>query len=232
MAIPDADTISSRVGNVQARIRRAEIRYGRPPGSVALLAVSKGHGPEAIRAAFAAGLTRFGESYVQEALGKCAALTDLPLEWAFIGPIQSNKTRDIATHFQWVHSVDRLKIARRLNEQRPAAGPPLAICLQVNVSREPTKSGLDLDALEAVAAEVYGLPRLRLRGLMAIPAPDPDPAQQRRAFRALRRAFESLNRAGMGLDTLSMGMTDDLEAAVAEGATVVRVGTGLFGPRR
>ncbi|MHB1239616.1 MAG: YggS family pyridoxal phosphate-dependent enzyme [Gammaproteobacteria bacterium] len=232
MAIPDADTISSRVGNVQARIRRAEIRYGCPPGSVALLAVSKGHGPEAIRAAFAAGLTRFGESYVQEALGKCAALTDLPLEWAFIGPIQSNKTRDIATHFQWVHSVDRLKIARRLNEQRPAAGPPLAICLQVNVSREPTKSGLDLDALEAVAAEVYGLPRLRLRGLMAIPAPDPDPAQQRRAFRALRRAFESLNRAGMGLDTLSMGMTDDLEAAVAEGATVVRVGTGLFGPRR
>ncbi|OYV76043.1 MAG: YggS family pyridoxal phosphate enzyme [Chromatiales bacterium 21-64-14] len=230
--MPDADTISSRVGNVQARIRRAEIRYGRPPGSVALLAVSKGHGPEAIRAAFAAGLTRFGESYVQEALGKCAALTDLPLEWAFIGPIQSNKTRDIATHFQWVHSVDRLKIARRLNEQRPAAGPPLAICLQVNVSREPTKSGLDLDALEAVAAEVYGLPRLRLRGLMAIPAPDPDPAQQRRAFRALRRAFESLNRAGMGLDTLSMGMTDDLEAAVAEGATVVRVGTGLFGPRR
>lgn len=232
MAIPDADTISSRIANVQTRIRRAEARYGRPPGSVALLAVSKGHGPEAIRAAHAAGLTRFGESYVQEALEKCAALADLALEWEFIGPVQANKTRDICARFHWVHSVDRLRVARRLNDQRPAHLPPLSICLQVNVSGESTKSGLEPGALQETAAEIIRLPRLRLRGLMAIPAPDPDPGRQRAAFRGLREALESLNRSGMDLDTLSMGMTDDLEAAVAEGATVVRVGTGLFGARR
>jgi len=177
------------------------------------------------------GVRRFGENYLQEALQKIEALADLDLEWHFIGPIQSNKTRAIAEHFDWVHSVDRLKIARRLNEQRPAALAPLNVCLQLNVSAEQSKSGAEPAQLAALAAEVAALPRLRLRGLMAIPAATEDVARQRAAFRCMGEAQAQLQAAGLELDTLSMGMSGDLEAAIAEGATLVRIGTALFGPR-
>lgn len=178
-----------------------------------------------------AGMRRFGENYLQEALEKIAALQELDLEWHFIGPIQSNKTRPIAEHFDWVHSVDRLKLARRLSEQRPAGLPPLNICLQVNVSGEQSKSGITLQELPALAQEVATLPRLRLRGLMAIPAPAAGLEAQRQPFRQMRFALEQLIAEGLELDTLSMGMSGDLEAAIAEGATLVRIGTALFGPR-
>ena len=213
------------------RVRQAEQRYGRPPGSVSLLAVSKGHPAEALAAAASAGQRLFGESYLQEALGKMLALAPLDLEWHFIGPVQSNKTRGVAERFAWIHSVDRLRIARRLSEQRSAVLPPLNICLQVNVSGEASKSGLRLDEVVAVTRQVATLPRLRLRGLMTIPAPDGDFATQREPFARLRRLQERLIAEGHGLDTLSMGMTDDLEAAIAEGASLVRVGTAIFGPR-
>ncbi len=231
MAIPDPSTIPKRVREIQARIRAAESRHRRAPGSVALLAVSKGQGAEAIRAAVGAGLTRFGESYLQEALAKRARLAELDAEWHFIGPIQSNKTREIAAGFDWVHSVDRGKVARRLNDQRAGGPPPLQVCVQVNLSGEAGKSGVTPGDLEDLAALVRTLPRLRLRGLMGIPARAVGLAAQRRALRPLREAFEALNRAGFALDTLSMGMTGDLEAAVAEGTTLVRIGTGVFGPR-
>jgi len=222
---------AARLHAVLARIRAAEQRFQRPPGSVRLLAASKTQSPAAIAAIAAAGQTCFGENYVQEALDKMVELATLDLEWHFIGPIQANKTRGIAEHFAWVHGVDRLKIAERLSAQRPDHLPPLNVCLQVNIDREPTKHGLDESEVAEVARAVAALPRLRLRGLMAIPAPAADFAAQRRPLARLRELWERLNAGGLALDTLSMGMTDDLEAAIAEGATLVRVGTALFGPR-
>ncbi len=221
-------TIADNVLRVSARINDAARAVQREPASIGLLAVSKTKPAAAVREAFAAGISEFGENYLQEALGKQAQLTDLPLTWHFIGPIQSNKTRAIAEHFAWVHSVDRLKIAQRLSEQRPADLPPLNICIQVNVSGEASKSGCTAADLPALAAAITALPRLRLRGLMAIPEPTEDRAEQDAAFATVRRLQESLN---LPLDTLSMGMSHDLEAAVAQGATWVRIGTALFGAR-
>jgi PLP dependent protein len=216
---------------VLARIRAAEQRFQRPVESVALLAVSKTQPAAAIAAMAAAGQTRFGENYLQEALEKMVELAALDLEWHFIGPVQTNKTRGIAEHFSWVHSVDRLKIAERLSAQRPAHLPPLNICLQVNIDREPTKHGLDEAEIVAIAPAVAALPGLRLRGLMAVPAPTTTFTAQRQPLAQLRGLQERLIAAGLALDTLSMGMSDDLEAAIAEGATLVRIGTALFGPR-
>ncbi len=224
-------TASTRLQQVVARIRAAEQRFGRPPGSVTLLAVSKLHPVSAIAEVAAAGQTRFGENYLQEALDKMKALAGLDLEWHFIGPIQTNKTRGIAGHFDWVHSVDRLKVARRLSEQRPAGLAPLNVCLEVNISGEASKTGLQPAELGELAAAVAELPRLRLRGLMAIPAPSEDFVEQRRVCARLRECQEALRSSGFALDTLSMGMSADLEAAVAEGATMVRIGTAIFGPR-
>lgn len=201
----------------------------RPPESVRLLAVSKTFPAEAVRAAHAAGQTAFGESYLQEALAKQAALADLALEWHFIGPIQSNKTRPIAEHFAWVHGVDRLKIAQRLSEARPAGLPALNVCIQVNVSGEASKHGVAPDQAVDLARQVAGLPGLRLRGFMAIPRETDDPTQQCAQFASLRRLLEEAG--GLGLDTLSMGMSGDLEAAIMEGATIVRVGSAIFGKR-
>ncbi|MCB1713824.1 MAG: YggS family pyridoxal phosphate-dependent enzyme [Candidatus Competibacteraceae bacterium] len=227
-----APNLVENLARVQQRIRTAEQYYGRTPNAVHLLAVSKMHPAEMVAAAAAAGQTCFGENYLQEAEDKIQALSTAGLEWHFIGPIQSNKTHRIAELFDWVHSVDRLKIARRLNDQRPAERPPLNICLQVNISAEASKSGLTPDELPAVAAAVAQLPRLRLRGLMAIPAPTADFEQQRRSFQSVRQLQQQLQQTGLQLDTLSMGMSDDLEAAIAEGATWVRIGTAIFGPRQ
>jgi len=201
--------------------------------SVTLLAVSKTVAAQSVRAAFEAGEHRFGENYVAEGVAKIAALADLRerLEWHLIGPLQSNKTREAAEHFDWVHSIDRLKIAQRLSAQRPPHLPALNVCLQVNVSGEDSKSGVAPAELATLAHEVAALPRLALRGLMAIPEPTPDVAAQRRAHALLRELFERLRAEGLALDTLSMGMTADLEAAVLEGATLVRIGTAIFGAR-
>lgn len=224
--------IAERLARVQARIRAAEAQYQRAAGSVALLAVSKTKPVDAVREAIAAGQTAFGENYVQEARDKQDALgPDAAAEWHFIGPLQSNKTKHVAPHVDWVHSVEREKIARRLSEQRPDGLPPLNICLQVNVSGEDSKSGIVPENLPALAEAVAGLPRLRLRGLMCIPAPAEDLDAQRAPFRALRDLLTELQRRGLDLDTLSMGMSGDLEAAVAEGSTMVRIGTDIFGPR-
>ncbi|QQS55933.1 MAG: YggS family pyridoxal phosphate-dependent enzyme [Candidatus Competibacteraceae bacterium] len=222
---------AARLHVVLDRIRAAEQRFQRPPGAVRLLAVSKTQPAAAIAALAAAGQRGFGENFLQEALDKMTELATLDLEWHFIGPVQANKTRGIAEHFAWVHSVDRLKIAERLSAQRPEHLPPLNVCLQVNIDREPTKHGLDEAALIEVARAVATLPRLRLRGLMAIPSPATEFAAQRRPFSRLRELRERLAEAGLVLDTLSAGMSDDLEAAIAEGATLVRIGTALFGPR-
>ena len=221
-------TIANNIAKVAERIREAAQAVQRDPASVGLLAVSKTQPAEAIREACAAGLRDFGENYLQEALDKQAQLADLPLHWHFIGPIQSNKTRAIAEHFDWVHSVDRLKIAQRLSEQRPDSLPPLNICLQVNVSGEASKSGCAPQDVAELARTIAVLPRLRLRGLMTIPEPTDDPAEQRAAFTRLRELQQGL---ALDLDTLSMGMSQDLEAAIAEGATWVRIGTALFGAR-
>lgn len=226
-----SEPVCERLERTRQRIAEAERNFGRVAGSVELLAVSKTKSATLIRAAYACGQRRFGESYAQEALTKMQALRDLDIEWHFIGPIQSNKTRDIANHFAWAHSVDRLKVALRLNDQRPQGLPPLQCCLQVNISGEASKSGLTLSELPAVAAAVARMPHLTLRGLMAIPAPEDDPDRQRQPFRALRLALDRLRADGLPLDTLSMGMSADLEAAVAEGAAIVRVGTAIFGPR-
>jgi hypothetical protein len=227
------NSVIGKLKTVLNRIAQACAAAGRPMDSVTLLAVSKTFAAEAVREAYAAGQRQFGENYVQEALDKIAALADLrpQIEWHLIGPLQSNKTRPVAAAFDWVHSADRLKIAQRLSEQRPAELPPLQLCLQVNISGEASKSGLLPADVLAVARAVAVLPRLRLRGLMAIPEPAGDEAAQRAPHRALRELLAALNDAGLGLDTLSMGMSADLEAAVAEGATIVRVGTAIFGGR-
>ncbi|HEX8541040.1 MAG TPA: YggS family pyridoxal phosphate-dependent enzyme [Pseudomonas sp.] len=221
-------TIAANISTLGARINAAALAAQRDPAAIGLLAVSKTKPASAVREAYAAGLRDFGENYLQEALSKQLALADLPLCWHFIGPIQSNKTRAIAENFAWVHSVDRLKIAQRLSEQRPADLPPLNICIQVNVSGEASKSGCTPADLPALAAAISALPRLKLRGLMAIPEPTEDSAEQNAAFAAVRSLQEQLN---LPLDTLSMGMSHDLEAAIAQGATWVRIGTALFGAR-
>jgi pyridoxal phosphate enzyme (YggS family) len=215
------------------RIAAACTAAGRDPADVALLAVSKTFGADAVRTAHAAGQRAFGENYVQEALDKIAALADLRagLEWHLIGPLQSNKTRVVAEAFDWVHSVDRLKTAERLSAQRPPHLPPLQVCLQVNVSGEASKSGVAPSEVAALAAQVQQLPRLRLRGLMSIPEPAADFHAQRVPHRVLQALLQDLRRQGLALDTLSMGMSADLEAAVAEGATIVRIGTAIFGGR-
>ncbi|NUU33823.1 YggS family pyridoxal phosphate-dependent enzyme [Pseudomonas sp. C2B4] len=221
-------TIADNISLVSSRIHAATLAANRDENSVQLLAVSKTKPAQDLREAYAAGLRDFGENYLQEALGKQLELADLPLIWHFIGPIQSNKTRAIAEHFDWVHSVDRLKIAQRLSEQRPADLPPLNICIQVNVSGEASKSGCTPADLPALANAISTLPRLKLRGLMAIPEPTEDRAAQDAAFAAVQRLQASLN---LPLDTLSMGMSHDLESAIAQGATWVRIGTALFGAR-
>lgn len=224
--------ITENLKAVCARIDAAGRKYGRSEGAVSLLAVSKTWPATSVRAAFFAGQRRFGENYVQEGIEKVEALADLPLEWHFIGPVQSNKTRLIASHFAWVHSVDRLKIAQRLSEQRPAELPPLKICLQVNVSGEASKSGIDPAGLPALAEAIAELPRIELAGLMCIPEPSPDEDLLRSRFRQLLTLRDELRAtSGLPLDTLSMGMSDDLELAIAEGATLVRVGSAIFGAR-
>jgi pyridoxal phosphate enzyme (YggS family) len=226
-------SISVKLQQVSERIASACAAAQRPVQSVTLLAVSKTFGADAVREAHAAGQQAFGENYVQEALAKIAALVDLrpALVWHLIGPLQSNKTREVAASFDWVHSIDRLKIAERLSAQRPAALPPLQVCLQVNVSGEESKSGVAPEALPALAHAVAALPQLRLRGLMSIPEPVEGLAAQRAPHRRLHDLFTALRHDGLALDTLSMGMSADLEAAIAEGATLVRVGTAVFGAR-
>jgi len=216
---------------VRNRIAVAAQHAGRSADSVTLLAVSKGHPAEVVAAAADAGLTQFGENYLQEALPKIASLAGRDLTWHFIGRVQANKTAPIAETFAWVHGVDRLRVAERLSAQRPYYAPPLQVCLQVNVAGEAGKAGAAPAELAALAAAVRELPRLRLRGLMCLPPEETDTARQRHWFALVRRAFDEINAAGFGLDTLSMGMSGDLEAAIAEGSTLVRVGTALFGPR-
>lgn len=225
-------SIETRHHQLVNRLRSAEVRFGRTPGSVCLVAVSKTQSPEAIRAIAALRQKDFGENQLQEALGKVEILSDLDCTWHFIGSIQTNKCRDIAAHFHWVHSVDRLKIARRLSNLRPATAIPLNIFLQVNLQGETTKSGITPGQVTPLASAVHELPNLRLRGLMAIPEPELSFERQRKVFSKLRELQNGLNEAlDFTLDCLSMGMTDDLEAAVAEGATHVRVGTAIFGSR-
>lgn len=225
-------TISSTLQAVKQRIAAAARQAGRDPAQVMLLAVSKTFPAEAVDEAWQAGQRSFGESYVQEAVEKIGQLRNLPIEWHFIGPLQSNKTRPVAENFAWVHGIDRLKIAERLSAQRPTNLPDLQVCLQVNVSGETSKSGIAPQELPELARAVQALPHLKLRGLMAIPEPTDDSAVQHRRFAELRQLLEQLNRQGYTLDTLSMGMSDDLEAAVAEGATIVRVGSAIFGTRK
>jgi hypothetical protein len=231
-AVPPA-SVTAGLDVTRARLAAAEQAAARRPGSVTLVAVSKTFGPDAIRAAHAHGQCHFGENYVQEALAKLDTTADLraALVWHFIGPVQSNKTRDLAERFDWVHAVDREKIARRLSDQRPADRPPLNVCVQVNVSGEATKSGVAPAEAVALAHACAALPRLALRGFMAIPAPTDDPAAQRAQCRVLRETFDAARASGLPVDTLSMGMTDDLEAAVLEGTTLVRVGRAIFGAR-
>jgi len=223
--------LAHNIANLLERVRLSAEKSQRCADDILLLAVSKTRPEQDIRSAHRCGLHEFGESYLQEALDKIEALQDLDLVWHFIGPIQSNKTRPIASSFHWVHSVDRAKIARRLSEQRPPGLPPLQVCLQVNISAEQSKSGVAPEQLPQLAQEVAQLPRLQLRGLMAIPAATQDSLQQRKAFAQLRREFEQLQLQLPGLDTLSMGMSGDMESAIAEGATILRIGSAMFGPR-
>lgn len=224
-------TIAANLQAVQARIEAAAKVAGRDPASVRLLAVSKTWPAACVREAAAAGQTAFGENYAQEGAAKIDEIDDPRLEWHFIGPLQSNKTRLVATRFDWVHSIEREKIARRLSEQRDAHRPPLNVCIQVNVSGEASKSGVAPDEVLPLARAVAQLPRLRLRGLMCIPEPTPDAAVLGRRFACLRELRDRLAAEGLALDTLSMGMSDDLEAAIAEGSTLVRVGSAIFGQR-
>jgi len=224
-------TIASNLQAVRKAIAATALAAGRRADEVILLAVSKTFAPNALREAYQAGQARFAESYVQEAQDKIAALRGLTIEWHYIGPIQSNKTRIIAEIFSWVHSVDRLKVAERLSEQRPSHLPPLQVCLQINISGEPSKSGVHPAEASKLAHAVAKLPRLKLRGLMAIPALCDDMAGQRLPFAQLRQLRDQLNQQGLQLDTLSMGMSGDFAAAIAEGATMVRIGTAIFGER-
>jgi PLP dependent protein len=223
--------LSEQVRAVRERIKFAARAALRNVDCVTLLAISKAQPANKVRAVAAEGVLDFGESYVQEALDKIEALRDLSLTWHFVGRLQGNKTRPVASTFAWVHAVDRLKIAERLSEQRPFHAPPLNVCLQVNVGGEASKGGVTPAELPALARDVALLPRLKLRGLMCIPPDETDPTRQRHWFAELRSAFEALNAQGAGLDTLSMGMSGDFEEAIAEGATIVRVGTALFGDR-
>ncbi len=223
--------LAANLAAVRSQIADAARAAGRNTDEIQLLAISKTQPLASIHAAIAAGQTCFGENYAQEALAKIHALAHVPLEWHFTGALQTNKTQVVANAFHWVHTVATLTQAQRLHRQRSQELPPLNICVQVNVSREPQKSGVDLCDLPALAAEVMALPRLRLRGLMTVPRPSNDFAQQRQPFSVLREAWQQLRAQGMALDTLSMGMSADLAAAIAEGATLVRIGTAIFGPR-
>ncbi|MFZ2628185.1 MAG: YggS family pyridoxal phosphate-dependent enzyme [Rugosibacter sp.] len=224
-------TIDANLQAVHARIYAACFAAHRPVDTVRLVAVSKTWPADCVREAVLCGQRVFAESYVQESLDKIVRLADLDIEWHFIGPLQSNKTRAVAENFAWVHSLDRLKIAERLAAQRPAHLPPLQVCVQVNVSSEASKSGCALAEAPVLAHAIAKLPGLRLRGLMAIPEPTGDSGLQRRRFALLRQLLTQLNTEGLALDTLSMGMSHDLEAAILEGATMVRVGTAIFGAR-
>lgn len=223
--------ISANLERVRARITAAERLYRRQPGSVRLLAVSKTRPETEIRTALACGQYDFGENYLQEAAVKISSLADPRICWHFIGPVQSNKTRAIAENFAWVHSIDRIKIARRLNEMRPDGLPDLNVCIELNIDNEPAKSGILAPALCDFAAELREFPRLKLRGLMAMPKPDEDFERQRDAFHRLRQCFRLLQSENYPVDTLSMGTSNDMEAAIAEGSTIVRIGTAIFGPR-
>jgi len=226
------ENIAENLKGTLDRIHAAEQKYGRQSGAVSLLAVSKAHDVNAIHNAIAAGQREFAENYLQEAISKIQSLPQQNLTWHFIGPIQSNKCRQISECFDWVHSIDRLKVAVKLGEMRPAAKPLLNVCIQVNISGEASKAGINPDQLTEFAGKIAILPGLRLRGLMAIPAPIEGLDRQRQAFSATRKLYESLTDQGLALDTLSMGMSDDLEAAIAEGSTLVRIGTAIFGPRQ
>jgi len=223
--------IQDQIEAVHTRMLQACMTVGRPASAVSLLAVSKTFGPDAVRAAHQAGQLAFGENYIQEAVEKITALRDLPLKWHCIGPIQSNKTRLVAEHFDWVQTVDRLKVAQRLSAQRPAHLPPLQVCIQVNVDGGPSKSGVPPEDALALARAVAALPHLQLRGLMCIPEPTPDFVAACTVFERARGLFDALNQQGFKLDTLSMGMSADLEAAIASGSTLVRVGSAIFGSR-
>ena len=225
----DMHELTEALARLQEAIREHAARHGREPGSVALLAVSKGHPSSAIAGAFAAGQHTFGENDLQEALAKIADLTTLAIEWHFIGPVQGNKTAEVAANFSWVHTIDRMRIAERLNNQRPVHLPPLNVLIEVNVSGEASKHGIVAEALPALVAEVVKLPRLKLRGLMTLPAPSADFSAQRAAFAQLAKLVRD---SAVPMDTLSMGTSDDFEAAIAAGATIIRLGTALFGPRR
>jgi PLP dependent protein len=227
-----SQNLPERIRALRARIAAAAEGVGRNADSVTLLAVSKGQPTPLIRAAAAAGLGDIGESYLGEAVGKMEALADLPLTWHFIGRLQANKTRQVAERFSWVHSLDRAKIAERLSAQRPYHAAPLNVCIQVNLAGEASKGGVTVAQTPALAAVVAALPRLTLRGLMCIPPEETDPGRQREWFARLRLLRETLNAGGLALDTLSMGMSGDFESAIQEGATLVRIGTALFGPRR
>jgi PLP dependent protein len=226
-----SQNLLEHIAALRARMAAAAVIAGRNADSVTLLAVSKGHPPELIRAAVAAGLVDIGESYLPEALAKMDALADLPLTWHFIGRLQANKTRHVAERFAWVHGLDRLKIAERLAAQRPYHAPALNVCIQVNLAGEESKGGVAIPEVPGLAAAVAALPRLALRGLMCIPPEETDPRRQRAWFARLRALRDSLNAGGLSLDTLSMGMSGDFEAAIQEGATLVRIGTAIFGPR-
>ncbi|MDH5485498.1 MAG: YggS family pyridoxal phosphate-dependent enzyme [Gammaproteobacteria bacterium] len=223
--------IAENLSLIQQKISDYATKYGRPASEIQLLAVSKTKSAKLITLAYEAGQKAFAENYLQEALDKIQQLAPLDICWHFIGSIQSNKTQDIASHFDWVHSVDRFKIARRLSDQRPADRGPLNICLQLNINHEESKSGIDLDELADLASRIRSLPNIKLRGLMAIPAQAESFTEQRRNFKSLHDALTRLNQQGHALDTLSMGMSNDMEAAIAEGATIVRIGTAIFGAR-
>lgn len=227
----DPDAVAPRLAAVHARIQAAAKRFDRDPQTIRLVAISKKKPADMIRAALAAHQIDFGENYLQDALAKIAALVDTDATWHFVGDIQSNKTRDIAANFTWAHAIDRFKIARRLSDQRPDGMPPINICIQINIDDEDSKSGIAPAEAETLAAQIAELPNLRLRGLMTIPAYSDDFESQRKPFAALRAIYDRLNMAGHKLDTLSIGMSADLEAAIAEGATHVRVGTDIFGTR-
>jgi len=224
-------SIRDNLQTIGANIKKAEKRYHRAENSVQLLAVSKRHTVEKIKQAYDVGQHAFGENYVQELLEKKQQLEELDIEWHFIGPLQSNKTRKIAEAADWVHTIDRLKIAQRLNDQRPVELAPLNVCIQINISHEESKSGIPTDELKGLAEAIVELPRLKLRGLMVIPAPQPSMEKQREVFRQVYKQKQNLIQSGFEIDTLSMGMSDDMEAAIAEGATIVRIGTAIFGRR-